>query len=154
MQRTGRPWAWALRRVRGEGPELLPLSGPAVVLGTAPDCDAVLSAKGVSRHHARLTVAEEGVRVEDLGSKNGTYCHGQRLEGAQLLVAGEEVAFGPAVYVLELVPAGETRVALPLGWPGTDGLPDGDTDSGDEGKVPTKYLELLGEVVPLLGAAL
>ena len=37
-----------------------------------PDC---------SRVHARLTVAADGVVLHDLGSTNGTWVDGRRLEG-------------------------------------------------------------------------
>jgi pSer/pThr/pTyr-binding forkhead associated (FHA) protein len=40
-------------------------------LGAAPDCGIHLPFPGVSRHHARVEPVEGGVRLVDLGSKNG-----------------------------------------------------------------------------------
>ncbi len=43
-----------------------------VLIGRSPDCQVALKDYGISRHHARLVVDAEGVRVMDLASKNGT----------------------------------------------------------------------------------
>lgn len=50
-----------------------------LVLGRDPTCDVVLPQAQVSRRHARLTLREDAVWVEDLGSKNGTFLNGERL---------------------------------------------------------------------------
>jgi pSer/pThr/pTyr-binding forkhead associated (FHA) protein len=47
----------------------------------------------VSRHHAAFRVAEERLSVHDLGSTNGTYVNGQRVESAELQ-PGDEVIVG------------------------------------------------------------
>jgi pSer/pThr/pTyr-binding forkhead associated (FHA) protein len=49
----------------------------------------------VSREHAELTLVPEGVRVRDLGSRNGTFYRDQRVES--LIVApGARVRLGKA----------------------------------------------------------
>lgn len=48
----------------------------------------------VSRAHVRLHVDPDGVRAEDLGSSNGTYVDGRRVEGATLLAPGVAVRIG------------------------------------------------------------
>ena len=48
----------------------------------------------VSRRHARLTLAGGTVMLEDLGSKNGTYRNGRRLEAAEQLDDGDEIWIG------------------------------------------------------------
>src|SRR5690606_27757231 len=47
---------------------------------------------GLSRHHAKLTPVAEGVMVEDLGSTNGSFVNGQRVQRA-LARPGDEVGF-------------------------------------------------------------
>jgi DNA-binding winged helix-turn-helix (wHTH) protein len=61
------------------------------------DQDAVLwiDHTGVSRHHARILVSDGGATLEDLGSKNGTYLSGARLDGASPLSDGDEIRIGP-----------------------------------------------------------
>lgn len=60
-----------------------------IVMGRDASCDIVISDRQVSRFHARLTPTAEGVLVEDMGSKNGTYCNGIRLEDPVILSDGD-----------------------------------------------------------------
>lgn len=45
----------------------------------AEQCDLVVAHATVSRRHARITLGEEGLRIEDLGSTNGTSLDGEPL---------------------------------------------------------------------------
>jgi hypothetical protein len=51
-----------------------------LILGRDASCHVVIPDRQVSRYHARLTPKEEGVLLEDLGSKNGTFYEGKRVE--------------------------------------------------------------------------
>lgn len=56
-----------------------------MVIGRDEGCEVCIPSRQVSRQHARLTPTRKGALLEDLGSKNGTYCNGQILtEQAQL----------------------------------------------------------------------
>jgi hypothetical protein len=56
-----------------------------LLIGREPTCDVVVPDRMVSRFHARITPIPEGVRLEDLGSKNGTHCNGNSVtEGLNL----------------------------------------------------------------------
>ena len=70
------------------------------VLGASRSCDVVTAVKGVSRRHARLFVGEDGVRVEDLQSRNGTRVGGRRVDGAELR-PGDRLSLGPVELRLE-----------------------------------------------------
>lgn len=59
-----------------------------------PDCWLVLSDDQVSRYHARLSFDGEIGRVEDRGSRNGTYVNGQRLQARAELNDGDQVGIG------------------------------------------------------------
>lgn len=50
-----------------------------LVVGTSPECDVVLSDSRVSRRHCELQLTESGVKLRDLGSKNGTFLHDVRI---------------------------------------------------------------------------
>jgi DNA-binding NtrC family response regulator len=67
--------------------------GGAVTIGTAEDNALVLTDRTVSRYHLELTATDEGVRVEDLGSSNGTYLGTARIERATV-PAGTELRIG------------------------------------------------------------
>jgi pSer/pThr/pTyr-binding forkhead associated (FHA) protein len=83
---------FVLRGVSGEGfGRTYSLLGPTVV-GRAPECNLRLDANGLSRQHARLVAIGGGVQVEDLGSTNGTFINGKRVQRG-IAVAGDEIGF-------------------------------------------------------------
>jgi len=64
-----------------------------LVLGRAPGCEVVLTGQRVSRRHAALVRRRDGWWVEDLGSRNGTFCGGERLSQRRL-VNGDVLLLG------------------------------------------------------------
>jgi signal transduction histidine kinase/ActR/RegA family two-component response regulator len=67
----------------------------SVTLGRSPDATIVLDDPEISRLHARVTRTESGgYRIEDLGSKNGTFVNGVRVEH-KVLTYGDRVRVGP-----------------------------------------------------------
>jgi len=62
-----------------------------VVLGRDSTCDIVIPDRQVSRYHARITPTQEGMILEDLGSKNGTHCNGTALTAPLVLQDGDMV---------------------------------------------------------------
>ena len=63
-------------------------------IGREPGCNVCLNDVSVSRVHARITVQDDRVTLEDLQSKNGTSVMGEPLKGAVVLKDGDEVEFG------------------------------------------------------------
>lgn len=61
--------------------------------GRSDDVEIFLGDVTVSRHHARFTVDEVGLHVEDLRSTNGTYINADRQDSARLQ-PGDEVIIG------------------------------------------------------------
>jgi FHA domain-containing protein len=59
-------------------------------------CSLVLDSAGVSRKHARLFFDGEQLIVEDVGSRNGTFVDGWRLDGPMVLDPGHTVGLGIA----------------------------------------------------------
>ncbi len=82
-------------------PVLIAQSGPlegmrwildrTLVLGRDAACDLTIPDRKVSRFHARLSITSEGVLLEDMGSKNGTFCNGEALSAPILLQDGDLV---------------------------------------------------------------
>lgn len=62
-----------------------------LVVGRDSGCDLVIPDRQVSRYHARITREPNGVRLEDLVSKNGTYCNSQRIDEPIYLQDGDVV---------------------------------------------------------------
>lgn len=54
------------------------------VIGRAADARVVLTHASVSRRHARIIVHGDEIWIEDLGSRNGTFVDGQRIERARI----------------------------------------------------------------------
>jgi pSer/pThr/pTyr-binding forkhead associated (FHA) protein len=57
----------------------------------------------VSRRHARIVIGGETAIVEDLGSKNGTYLRGQRVEVASSLADGDQIRLGSVPLTLRVL---------------------------------------------------
>jgi two-component system, NtrC family, response regulator GlrR len=70
------------------------------VVGSAAACDVVIADTTVSRTHVELELAPEGVRVVDLGSRNGTFYLGQRIEKA-VLGLGARIQVGAATLAID-----------------------------------------------------
>jgi ABC-type multidrug transport system ATPase subunit len=73
--------------------------------GRDPNCDIPLDFATVSWRHARLTKTPDGILVEDLGSRNGTYVDGVRVTGKVLAEAGQEIGLGSVRF--QLLESGE-----------------------------------------------
>lgn len=75
---------------------VLPLAGETCVIGRGRGADLRLEDTGLSRQHARV-ILEAGGRhaVEDLGSTNGTYVNGVRIQRA-VLGEGDRIQMGRA----------------------------------------------------------
>lgn len=67
-----------------------------VQVGRSSENDIALKSPVVSRHHAVLVANDEEVAVIDLGSSNGTFINGNRIEPGhpEPLPLGCEVSFG------------------------------------------------------------
>lgn len=74
------------------------------MLGRDGHCDLTFDDPGVSRRHARVTNADGRMWVEDVGSSNGTWVHGERITGRRELFPGQTVQLGAIVLRLEDVP--------------------------------------------------
>lgn len=60
------------------------------VIGRQSDCDISIPSEEISRRHAQVRPTPIGLHVEDLGSSNGTFINGKRVQDG-LLRPGEEL---------------------------------------------------------------
>jgi DNA-binding winged helix-turn-helix (wHTH) protein len=79
------------------------------ILGRDPDAVAWLDSPTVSRRHARIQVTAEGAVLEDLGSHNGTYVRGERVQEPVPLRDGDEIRLGSVIVTLRIGDAAETQ---------------------------------------------
>lgn len=73
---------------------------PGMTIGRGPS-DVELSDPDVSRRHAVLRQIDSGLAIEDVGSKNGTFVNGKRVDGIAELAIGDQVRFGNTIWLLE-----------------------------------------------------
>jgi hypothetical protein len=66
---------------------VIPLRESPVTIGRSATCDLVLNDGLISRRHASVSVTDEGVVVEDLGSINGVFVDGHRIPGRWVMHA-------------------------------------------------------------------
>lgn len=81
-------------------------AGTALRLGRDASClgDGCLSSSRISRHHAELVAHADHVRLEDKGSRNGTYVNGERVNDDRDLVGGEIIGIGPVLLLVHRAP--------------------------------------------------
>src|SRR5689334_8297698 len=74
----------------------------SVVVGRAPTSDFPIIDPTISRRHAQILRQDDRILVRDLGSSNGTYVNGERVESVELKT-GDIVTFGKVKFRLEEV---------------------------------------------------
>ncbi|MGE5610201.1 MAG: FHA domain-containing protein [Bacillota bacterium] len=95
------------------------------VIGRREDCDIRIPLGEVSRKHCRLIMEGDALRVEDLGSSNGTFLNGARVQESPVQ-PGDQLQIGPVVFTVQIngVPADdEIQPAAPA-------APSDDTRTG------------------------
>jgi diguanylate cyclase (GGDEF)-like protein len=76
--------------------QMLALDSAEHVIGRGTDAELWLEDPAISRAHARITRGPDGhFVIEDLGSTNGTFVSGRRVEGHAELQNGDRIQIGP-----------------------------------------------------------
>jgi pSer/pThr/pTyr-binding forkhead associated (FHA) protein len=88
---------------------------------------ALVADELVSNRHASVKPTDEGLVLEDLGSRNGTYVNGVQVAGPTVLSPGDRIVVGEttieiveqqaSALVLVVSPHGEPAYEVPLGEP-------------------------------------
>ena len=77
-----------------------------VTIGRSRNCTVAVKDVTVSRHHASIWFEAGKARVRDIGSSNGTFVNGKRVQGEASLVSGDKVSVGETEM--------QVRIAVPL----------------------------------------
>ena len=86
--------ALVVRSGGGRAGEYFSPQGDRTTIGRSPDNDIFLDDVTVSRKHAVLVESGGEIRIEDLGSLNGTFVNRRRIDSAIRLESGDEVQIG------------------------------------------------------------
>ncbi len=78
------------------------LDKPIVLVGRHPDCDAViLNSRKISRKHCAIALVNNNFVVRDLGSMNGIWVNGSRVETQAPVNFGDELVIGDVAFTLQ-----------------------------------------------------
>jgi pSer/pThr/pTyr-binding forkhead associated (FHA) protein len=81
-------------------PPHLPLrltEGNSTAIGRHSSCEFVLRKDDVSRRHAEVFFEGGTFRLRDLGSTNGSFLNGEKVEGSGALSAGDKIEIGSSI---------------------------------------------------------
>ena len=119
------------------------LQGPTVSIGRASDCTIPIKDRYLSRRHAEIVASDGHWVLKDLGSANGTYLNGSRVERELRLHAGDRIRLGDTEIVFEtaehntdrLIAVADTAASTTISVP----LHDSEIrlDTGDLSKLKT-----------------
>lgn len=103
---TVRKQTWAWLRPRGDTTRSgFPLNKDHMIVGREVQCSIMLNDNSVSRQHTSVTRLAEGYLLKDMGSSNGTFVNGHRVQEA-LLKDGDRISIGDCEFWFE-APADE-----------------------------------------------
>jgi len=92
----------ALVHVRSDGrQQAVPLKPGKILIGRHDDCQIRIPAANVSRHHCEVVSGGSGVRIRDLGSSNGTYVNGHKVDDVELS-PGDVIEIGTLLFVVRI----------------------------------------------------
>ncbi|HUQ51659.1 MAG TPA: FHA domain-containing protein [Gammaproteobacteria bacterium] len=93
IETAGESPAPALACLTGDAPKRFALTKKTTTVGRGQHCDLQILTHFVSREHARITVANGTVLIEDLGSRNGVYVNAVRVD-RHALQQGDLITIG------------------------------------------------------------
>ncbi len=91
-----------------------PLPSAVTVIGRRQDCDLCIPLMIISKKHCELNQDQGQLTIRDLGSRNGTFVNGMKIENSQLN-AGDRINIGPLTFIAQVdgEPADDSAVLLP-----------------------------------------
>lgn len=143
--------------------------GDVLDIGRSTRCDVTIADRFLSRLHARLVAGEDGWQIEDLGSRNGTFVNGRRVEDPTPVVAGDVIALSASEIKILPTPRETASSGATTDVPSSDRLlrsaaevlrrtetppPDGDGDFEDALRKYTARLALVNDVHRALARSL
>lgn len=77
------------------------LTHEVTIVGRGQDCDLCIPVMVVSRKHCELSQKSNILKLRDLGSTNGTYVNGKKVEQTELN-PGDCIQIGPVVFGIQV----------------------------------------------------
>jgi pSer/pThr/pTyr-binding forkhead associated (FHA) protein len=76
------------------------INGPRFFIGRSEECHLRANSDAISRRHCAITVEDDNVKIRDLGSRNGTYVNGVRIDGEHRIQMGDQLRVGPLEFLV------------------------------------------------------
>jgi predicted component of type VI protein secretion system len=106
------------------------LAPGVTVVGRQEGCQLQVKSSQVSRRHCELTEKDGKLLVKDLGSSNGTFVNGQKVEGTRALEPGDTLTLGNVTFRIERSDvAGAARKAEETAVPETVSVAESASDA-------------------------
>ena len=80
--------------------KVFPLEGDNITIGREPDNGVAIADQEVSRKHSRLVMQNGQYVISDLGSTNGTFVNGTRVDSEHVLASGEIISLSEQINLL------------------------------------------------------
>jgi pSer/pThr/pTyr-binding forkhead associated (FHA) protein len=81
--------------------KIFPLPSTVTVIGRRRNCDLRIPLDSISKRHCQISVEGDSLKVRDLGSRNGTFLNGKRIE-EETAQAGDFIQVGPVLFALQI----------------------------------------------------
>jgi sigma-B regulation protein RsbU (phosphoserine phosphatase) len=98
------------------------LDGDSVFIGRSTHCDVTIADRFLSRRHARVFAADGGWQIEDLGSRNGTFVNGRKIELPTPIHEGDVIALSASLIKVHASSAPDQRSDTTTDVPSSDRL--------------------------------
>jgi pSer/pThr/pTyr-binding forkhead associated (FHA) protein len=142
---------------------VIPIDRAVVLVGRGSDCDAAIrGSQKISRRHCCLVQVDDNYYVRDLGSMNGVWLNGDRVEREAILNAGDTLCIGDVEFLFHPNARIETRrpqlenaMPLPPTSPPEPAPPIADDDAvqpaaAEDQEIPlSESPEVIDDVIPL-----
>ncbi len=86
------------------------ITADEMIIGRDPSADISITDPSISRKHAKVTREGTGVKIEDLGSSNGTAINGKKLEPGNVVKLEKEDLVKLGNSIVKYLPAGEIEI--------------------------------------------
>lgn len=122
------------------GGRIIAIDRAVVLVGRGADCDVVITASAkISRRHCCLVQVDKDYYLRDLGSMNGVWLNGVRVNREAVMRAGDRVTIGDAEFLFHPNARIEQKktVVSPAAQ-GSPAAPSGPTSRANSGARPTQ----------------
>lgn len=111
-----------------------PLKEGKLTVGRKNTCGLRIPLSSVSREHFRIEQEDDALKLRDLGSSNGTFYNGERVQEAELQ-PGDQIRVGPVTFIVVIDGKPEQLEPVRTVLPSSAG---GEVESGEPAQPPAE----------------